>query len=610
LTIRSFLALVPPCKTDLYLFESMATLKGQDHPRGGYQPGLTQYINPGRVTGRCSVKNRGTWVAVVVCLVLAILPLPAHAETGPDAPQLFDDQTFFQEPGFLFTDLVGFLESQPGDLANAPVECGGHACAAAEALLYASNTDRYSVNLKVLLALIEMQSGLVTQPQPALEQLRAPMGLEAPLGFEAQVAHAAEALVDAYYAYSSEKMIGLPDGSTYRIPSDTNAASYAIMAVLAELAPDRSTWETQVEPRSGAFVTTYQQLFGSDETPAVAAQIQFSGDGYPAFLYQPYEGSPVRSYAYFDHSPARDNIVVIYAGQSSPDRNPYYYDGHQAYDYGTYGRNAVAAADGVAYIVRINYVEPGHENWCPVPYTPLNAVTLWHDPDGDGQFEFLTNYSHLAYVADNPATGKPWASGDVVPRGAVMGLTGASGCAGGPHLHFSVKNHLGRALDPYGWGGNYPDPWALPNVWLWANLNASYPAETMGIDDTIPTHVEGVSQTRGWAINQKYGPDAGVDRVVVYLGGEARTGQYLGETTYGDSRPDVASAFGDARFANSGFHFNWNTGRLPRGFYTLYVYAHSVRNNNWFFHSKSLYVENGNAQALPYQVYTPLIRRD
>lgn len=80
----------------------------------------------------------------------------------------------------------------------------------------------------------------------------------------------------------------------------------------------------------------------------------------------------------------------------------------------------------------------------------------------------------------------------------------------------------------------------------------------------------------GWAADPS-APGTGVDGVRVYLDGRMEDGgTLLGNATYGESRPDVASALGNLGFTNSGFNYLWTPTGLTGGSHTLYVYAHSA----------------------------------
>lgn len=70
------------------------------------------------------------------------------------------------------------------------------------------------------------------------------------------------------------------------------------------------------------------------------------------------------------------------------------------------------------------------------------------------------------------------AVGQMVTRGQVIGLSGNTGCSTEAHLHLQVwrftQTNTGRPvlIDPYGWEGKEPDPWAQHpsgsgSVWLW-----------------------------------------------------------------------------------------------------------------------------------------------
>jgi hypothetical protein len=139
---------------------------------------------------------------------------------------------------------------------------------------------------------------------------------------------------------------------------------------------------------------------------------------------------------------------------------------HRGYDWPLpVGTPVLAAAGGV---VRIAGALPAFS--CPALGREVDdqlAVVLTHTlPDGT---VLETGYHHLARVDVE--------EGANVVAGAVLGASGASGCALGPHLHFQVERRVDRALvpvDPFGWSGQGDDPWASdegsggsPSVWLW-----------------------------------------------------------------------------------------------------------------------------------------------
>jgi len=131
-----------------------------------------------------------------------------------------------------------------------------------------------------------------------------------------------------------------------------------------------------------------------------------------------------------------------------------YYSGHDGYDYGLYYEPVAAAAPGRVTVA--NWLVPG----C---HTCLSGQTIEID-HGNG---LLTFYGHLSRIDVS--------KGQYVSRGQVIGLSGMTGTATGPHLHFGVYHtNGGGPVDPYGWGGSYADPWSKDVGDLWVGGSPRY----------------------------------------------------------------------------------------------------------------------------------------
>ena len=112
---------------------------------------------------------------------------------------------------------------------------------------------------------------------------------------------------------------------------------------------------------------------------------------------------------------------------------------------------------------------------CPLQVTaPDMRVQIEHiAPNGE---TYHTWYVHMSRI-DVPV-------GHQVAAGEQIGLSGSTGCLGPlPHLH--LQTHLvsntrrgsPTPVDPYGWEGPGPDPWALDprgaeSIWLWQDGQA------------------------------------------------------------------------------------------------------------------------------------------
>src|SRR5437899_11586412 len=126
-----------------------------------------------------------------------------------------------------------------------------------------------------------------------------------------------------------------------------------------------------------------------------------------------------------------------------------YYDGHDGYDYALTYEPVAAAAPGTVMLA--NWLDPNCHTF-PSGMT----IELNH---GNG---LLTFYGHLSRI--------DVAKGQYVRRGQVIGISGMTGTATGPHLHFGVYyvHRSQTPVDPYGWSGSSPDPWPwdLGDLWL------------------------------------------------------------------------------------------------------------------------------------------------
>jgi murein DD-endopeptidase MepM/ murein hydrolase activator NlpD len=125
-----------------------------------------------------------------------------------------------------------------------------------------------------------------------------------------------------------------------------------------------------------------------------------------------------------------------------------YYDGHDGYDYGLYYEPVAAAAPGTVILA----------GWAVSScHTCSSGLTIEID-HGNG---LLSYYGHLSKIDVS--------DGQRVQRGQVIAISGMTGTATGPHLHFGIYNIHRRytPVDPYGWSGTYPDPYAWDQGDLW-----------------------------------------------------------------------------------------------------------------------------------------------
>lgn len=140
-------------------------------------------------------------------------------------------------------------------------------------------------------------------------------------------------------------------------------------------------------------------------------------------------------------------------------------DGHSGYDFMTpTGTPMLAVAAGT--VVRLERTQTPF--FCPILNRNVSdQQSVWLEHLLPGGLRLQSWYVHLGRIDVTV--------GQTVSAGQVVGLSGNSGCAIFPALHFEVyrvsETRL-TTIDPYGWTGPFSDPWAShaeggPSIQLW-----------------------------------------------------------------------------------------------------------------------------------------------
>jgi hypothetical protein len=127
------------------------------------------------------------------------------------------------------------------------------------------------------------------------------------------------------------------------------------------------------------------------------------------------------------------------------------------------GTPVLAAAAG--QVVQAGLVGP---TWCPLLGTnvTVNQIIIQHTA---GSETIRSVYLHLSSIGIQ--------AGQTVQQGQQIGLSGQTGCATQPHLHFGTQRFAASqnafvTIDPFGWSSTSPDPWAsnpsgTSSLYLW-----------------------------------------------------------------------------------------------------------------------------------------------
>lgn len=144
-------------------------------------------------------------------------------------------------------------------------------------------------------------------------------------------------------------------------------------------------------------------------------------------------------------------------------------DGHSGYDWTMpTGTPVLAVAAGTV----ISASTSNAPFFCPLlnrEVSDMISVAVAHTLPGG--VSVISRYLHLSRLDVSV--------GQVVAAGTQLGLSGNTGCSGGPHLHFetyrsATQTRTGRVttIDPYGWAAPWTDPWeahaeGAPSIYLW-----------------------------------------------------------------------------------------------------------------------------------------------
>ena len=201
-----------------------------------------------------------------------VLKIVVQVPRMAPADVLVPDSEAVYGPGYQSFDTVGFANAKHGYLAMYRERVEGDWLTGPEIVQLVA--ERYSVGPRVLLALLELESGWVTSQSVPQSDVFNPLGYgnsQLPSLF-IQLSRAADQLNQGYY----EKVSGQPaalefkDGSRARFAPTVNAGTAAVQNALAPIA-NWNTFQTQVS--GTGFLATYRRLFGDPSAYAVSPLI-------------------------------------------------------------------------------------------------------------------------------------------------------------------------------------------------------------------------------------------------------------------------------------------------------------------------------------------------
>jgi LasA protease len=316
--------------------------------------------------------------------------------------KIIPDSLFVNGPAQVGFNTAQFVNSQPGWLKNDQEAAGGNLLNGGELVQYVAYN--YSISPRLILAILEYQTGALSQPTNPDPNNLYPLGYHDTMhiGLYNQILWAVNTLNNGYYGWRTGELTSFDhiDGSLERPDPWQNAASVALQYYFSRtMTTDDYTKASQGE----GLAKTYQKLFGdpwADLKPDIPGSLQQPALNFP-FLpgkYWAFTGAPHTGWGSGDPLAAID--LAPPAAVTSCDPSPEW---------------ARAMADGV------------------VARTAPAIVELDLDGDGDVRTGWVIFYLHLA--PDGIAkVGQHLKVGDPVGHPSCEG-----GEATGTHVHIARK---------------------------------------------------------------------------------------------------------------------------------------------------------------------------
>ena len=203
------------------------------------------------------------------------LRIPSTEVTTGPSLQLLPDSEFVYGPAYVDFDIGAFAAQQGGYLDQYVERVSGENLSGPE--IVALVAHHYSVGPRLLLAIMELRGGWVTNPNPTGDALSYPMGHRGS-GWELlsqQLAWAADELNRGYYNWRGRGVqpITWSDGSAVWYAPSLNAATAGLQYFFS-LYTQQTKWLELVGDGPGSFTASYQKLFGDPARYAIEPLIR------------------------------------------------------------------------------------------------------------------------------------------------------------------------------------------------------------------------------------------------------------------------------------------------------------------------------------------------
>lgn len=209
-----------------------------------------------------------------------VINLPDPPREEASAFKIVPDSRLVRAPGSADFDVSAFVAAQPGYLRQATDTVDGRILTGTQVVERVAL--EYSVDPRLLLALLELKSRLLSDPNPSDDAKTYALGAPAAAGFDRdglyrQLAYAADQLNYGYYGwkYRGLDRVEFEDGTRRLFARTLNAGTVGVQYYLS-LGSDFATWSRQASEDGlyRVYVAYFGDPFANSVEPLVPADLQ------------------------------------------------------------------------------------------------------------------------------------------------------------------------------------------------------------------------------------------------------------------------------------------------------------------------------------------------
>lgn len=232
-----------------------------------------------------------------------LLLIPNRLKQTSSNLKLFPDSEVVNSPSSIDFDIAAFVDQAGGYLSTYKEQVYAHGQMSGAAIVEKVSKE-FAIHPRLLLALIEHQSGWVYGPKPADEFSQwYPLGIKMDAaGLHHQLVQAAGLIESGYYGWREGTLVttDFQDGWKLRLAAELNCGTVGLMQFFSTLYRFED-WSNNLYGEDG-FIATYSRMFGDPWVIAQEHEPIFTPDVLQPEMILPFEPGVVWAYTVGPHA--------------------------------------------------------------------------------------------------------------------------------------------------------------------------------------------------------------------------------------------------------------------------------------------------------------------